>query len=391
MSAELKRRIDGGESFDVVIITPALIDELIKTGRVAGASRAPLARSGMALAMRRGAEKPDVHTMEALTGTLLAARSIAFAKEGSGGIFFNALVKRLGLVDRLTPKFKPTTTGDEVSQAVARGEADLGVLPLSESCPSQVSRWRAASRLRCRTTRSWLGGWPPRPLTPPQLGGSLNSSPHPASCPSSSRKEWNARRDRRLDNGGDQRQETGDPALRHNWPGSHGGPEDAMRRLTSILALLIGGWIAAAASSVEIRAGQTDQPSTAAAQTPQAVFSQYCVTCHNQRLRTAGLALDTLDAARPSTNAEVWERVIGKLRARLDAAARTAASRCSHVSVPSPPRSKHDIDRAWAAQPNPGPHRRRAPAQSHRIHQRHSRPVRARPRRQAAAAGRRDR
>jgi molybdate transport system substrate-binding protein len=89
----------------------------------------------MALAMRRGAAKPDVHTVEALTGTLLAARSIAFAKEGSGGIFFNALVKRLGLVDRLTPKFKPTTTGDEVSQAVARGEADLGVLPLSEILP----------------------------------------------------------------------------------------------------------------------------------------------------------------------------------------------------------------------------------------------------------------
>ena len=73
-------------------------------------------------------------------------------------------------------------------------------------------------------------------------------------------------------------------------------PGRTMRRLTSILALLIGGWVAAAVSSVEIRAGQSDRPAPTASG-PQAVLNQYCVTCHNQRLRTAGFALDTLDAA----------------------------------------------------------------------------------------------
>jgi molybdate transport system substrate-binding protein len=135
VSAELKRRIEGGESFDVAILTPGLTDDLIKTKRVSADSRAPLARSGFALAIRRGAQKPDVRTVEALKATLLASRSIAFAKEGSGGVYLMALLEKLALTEQMTPKFKPTTTGDDVSQAVARGEAELGVLPLSEILP----------------------------------------------------------------------------------------------------------------------------------------------------------------------------------------------------------------------------------------------------------------
>ena len=89
-----------------------------------------------------------------------------------------------------------------------------------------------------------------------------------------------------------------------------------MRRLTSILALFVGGWIATAVSSVEIRAGQAQRAPATTPSSPQALVDQYCITCHNQRLRTAGLALDTLDPAHPSANPEVWERVIGKLRAQ---------------------------------------------------------------------------
>jgi molybdate transport system substrate-binding protein len=135
VSAELKRRIEGGETFDLAILTPGLIDDLIKTKRVAADSRAPLARSGFALAIRRGAQKPDVQTVESLKATLLASRSIAFAKEGSGGVYLMALLKKLSLMEQMTPKFKPTTTGDDVSHAVAQGEAELGVLPLSEILP----------------------------------------------------------------------------------------------------------------------------------------------------------------------------------------------------------------------------------------------------------------
>jgi hypothetical protein len=91
----------------------------------------------------------------------------------------------------------------------------------------------------------------------------------------------------------------------------------------------------------------------AAAATPRAFLDSHCIACHNQKLRTAGLALDTLDATKPGANAEVWERVIARLRAgsmpppgipRPDAATyRTVASSL-----------ENDIDRAWSASPNPG-------------------------------------
>jgi hypothetical protein len=126
-----------------------------------------------------------------------------------------------------------------------------------------------------------------------------------------------------------------------------------MRRLTSILALLVGGWIAAAASSVEIWAGQPQRSTSIASPAPQAILNQYCVTCHNQRLRTAGLALDTLDGAQPNANPEVWERVIGKLRAQsMPPPGRPRPDATTYRSVATT--LERDIDDAWAAHPNPG-------------------------------------
>ena len=97
-----------------------------------------------------------------------------------------------------------------------------------------------------------------------------------------------------------------------------------MRRLTSILALVIGGWIATAASSVEIWAGQAQRPASIASPAPQAVLNQDRVTCHNQRLRTAGLALDALDATKPNENAEIVGARHRQAARAVDAAARTA-------------------------------------------------------------------
>ena len=132
VAAELKRRIDEGTPFDVAVLTPALMDELISRGAITRASRTPLARSGMTLAVPAGQPRPDIRTPDALTRTLRNATSIAFAKEGAGGVFFAALVPRLGLTEVLAPKLRPFTTGTEVSAALARGDAQLGLLPLSE-------------------------------------------------------------------------------------------------------------------------------------------------------------------------------------------------------------------------------------------------------------------
>ena len=135
VSAELRRRIEAGERFDIAILTPALMVAMIQGGHITARTRVELARSPMALAVRRGAAKPDVRTVDSLKASLLASRSIAFAKEGSGGVYLMGLLKKFGVFEQMTPKFKPTTTGDDVSKAVAAGEAELGVLPLSEILP----------------------------------------------------------------------------------------------------------------------------------------------------------------------------------------------------------------------------------------------------------------
>jgi mono/diheme cytochrome c family protein len=126
-----------------------------------------------------------------------------------------------------------------------------------------------------------------------------------------------------------------------------------MRRLTSILALLVGGWCVAAVSSVEIRAGQAQRAPSTTPATAQALVDQYCVTCHNQRLRTAGLALDTLDPVHPSTNPEVWERVVGKLRAQsMPPPGRPRPDSATYRTIAAA--LEREIDQAWAARPKPG-------------------------------------
>jgi molybdate transport system substrate-binding protein len=135
LAARLKQQIEGGEVFDLAILTPAAIDDLVKAGKIAADSRTTLARSGLAIAIRPGARKPDIATAEAFKRALLGAKSIAYAKEGASGVAFAALIQRLGIAGDLKAKSQLTATGEEVSQAVIRGDAEFGVLPLSEILP----------------------------------------------------------------------------------------------------------------------------------------------------------------------------------------------------------------------------------------------------------------
>src|SRR5262245_3692415 len=87
------------------------------------------------------------------------------------------------------------------------------------------------------------------------------------------------------------------------------------------------------------------------ASSPRAVLDAYCVTCHNQRLRTAGLSLDTIDVTKPAANAEAWEKVVAKLRAgSMPPAGRPRPDAATYRSVASG--LEDEIDRAWAAHPN---------------------------------------
>ena len=119
-----------------------------------------------------------------------------------------------------------------------------------------------------------------------------------------------------------------------------------------LLALGLSGWIVAALSAQSpTQAKPASAPAFASPVKP--IVDTYCITCHNQKSRTGGLSLEGVDAAHPSTNPELWERVIAKLRAgampppgmpRPDAQAYDTASNWL----------EGEIDRAWLARPNPG-------------------------------------
>ena len=135
LSAELSRRIQGGEPFDLAILTPELIDGLAREGTVVADSRMTLARSPIALAMKQGAPRPDLGTNDALRRALLGATSIAYAREGASASHFLAVLQQLGLSETLKSRVVALASGAAVGASVSRGAAELGVLPVSEIMP----------------------------------------------------------------------------------------------------------------------------------------------------------------------------------------------------------------------------------------------------------------
>lgn len=135
LASVLKTKIDGGEPFDVAILTPPLLDDLIAKGTVTPASRSLVARVGLGLMMRAGGRKPDVSSVEAFKRTLLDARSITYATAGASGVAFVATIEKLGIAAQVKAKARPAASGDEVNANILNGSSDLAVLPVSEILP----------------------------------------------------------------------------------------------------------------------------------------------------------------------------------------------------------------------------------------------------------------
>jgi molybdate transport system substrate-binding protein len=133
----LQKRIEGGEAFDVAVITPAVVDDLAGKGKIASGSRVNLATVGIGVVVKEGAPSPDVSTVEAFKNALLAAKSVAYidpASGGSSGIYIDKLLERLGIADQIRPKAK-LKKGGHVADLVVSGEAELGLHQISEIVP----------------------------------------------------------------------------------------------------------------------------------------------------------------------------------------------------------------------------------------------------------------
>jgi molybdate transport system substrate-binding protein len=135
LAGVLKTRIEGGEAFDVAILTAPLVDELISKGKIASASRTEVARVGLALMIRAGAPKPDVSTVDAFRKTLLGAKSITYVTTGASGVAFVATIEKMGIAEAIKAKAKPVANGEQVNGNILSGASDLAVLPVSEILP----------------------------------------------------------------------------------------------------------------------------------------------------------------------------------------------------------------------------------------------------------------
>ena len=133
-SDSIPSRLERGEAVDVVIVADDALDQLIKDGRVLANSKVALARSSIGMAVRAGSPKPDISSLDALTRTLLQAKSIAYSASVSGNYLTTELFQRLGIADQVLGKSRRIDR-ERVGAVVARGEAEIGFQQISELLP----------------------------------------------------------------------------------------------------------------------------------------------------------------------------------------------------------------------------------------------------------------
>ncbi len=141
LGPQARQQIAAGETFDVAIVSFD-VDEFIKQGRIAAGTRAVFGQTGIGVAVRKDAPKPDISTPDAFKSALLSARSISYAG-GSPGAHILKLFERLGIAQTIKPKLIPTT---EISLAdvIARGEPPIavnGVAPILNTPGAELVGW----------------------------------------------------------------------------------------------------------------------------------------------------------------------------------------------------------------------------------------------------------
>jgi molybdate transport system substrate-binding protein len=124
-------RIKAGETGDIAILGTAVINELADLGKIVAASRRPFARSRVGVAVKSGAPKPDIGSVDAFKRALLNAKSVAHTVHGASGMYVPVLLERLGIAEQIKPK-TVTRPGGYIGVVVASGEAEIAVQQICE-------------------------------------------------------------------------------------------------------------------------------------------------------------------------------------------------------------------------------------------------------------------
>lgn len=125
------RRVAAGEALDAVVLGSDAIDQLIASGHVRAGSRVDIVRSGVAIAVRAGAPRPDTGSEAAVKAAVLAARSVGYST-GPSGVALARLFERWGIADQVRAKLVTPPPGTPVGALIASGEVELGFQQLSE-------------------------------------------------------------------------------------------------------------------------------------------------------------------------------------------------------------------------------------------------------------------
>jgi molybdate transport system substrate-binding protein len=129
--AVLPVKMKEGAQADLVVTTPATIDDLVKAGKVVAGTRVDFVRSGAGVAVRVGAAKPDIGTPEAFKAALIAAKTVGYS-QGPSGVHFMTVLARLGITDQVKAKGVVPPLGQRVGTLIAEGRAEIGVQQITE-------------------------------------------------------------------------------------------------------------------------------------------------------------------------------------------------------------------------------------------------------------------
>ena len=122
--AALRKRIGAGEAFDIAVVSPKLIEELLQQGTIAAGTDYKIGRTGLAVVTRKGGARPDISSADAFKRALLGAKLVGHSATGESGIGFLSVLERLGITNEMKPRIKAAAN---LTNTVAAGEVDFGV------------------------------------------------------------------------------------------------------------------------------------------------------------------------------------------------------------------------------------------------------------------------
>ncbi len=132
-SAQIKAKVESGEAFDAALLANGTLEELTKAGKFAASPQAAIAKAGIGVAIRKGAPKLDLSSVDAFKQAMLNAKSIGFVDNTPTGNALKAIFAKLGIADQVNQKLKPLHI--QAAVAVTNGDVDIAMTQISEILP----------------------------------------------------------------------------------------------------------------------------------------------------------------------------------------------------------------------------------------------------------------